>query len=1210
MDFPPQPRRPKPALALSDQHQHLPVASTSDPTPPHPTLPGHLSPPSSARDDEDDINREFERLENLRLNVKQNLTLRPLKSSPGPTSSSAGGGPGTLSLNSASSANLDSHPPTAIRRTFKGLPLNLKSDSLASNGLTDSSGDTASTGTMSTPQSPSEEGSPILYTAISPSSASHINALPLPPSLHSPSDIISHYADPDESPASPFRHDASPLSPSAALAASSSSANAQPISTSSLLAQLQAAAQPHVKPRPLLLDTRPTGNFQEERLKGSINLAIPTLILKRWKKYLEKDSRSGHLALVQAIGDSVQGLQGFVTTEEGKEEWDRLLGTAESDASAPGLWNGDVVVYDEDMDEADPLGPTVQAQSKSPSPGPQQLLPPSSTPTTSWLLISILSSLTSSTPPSKSPNQVYWLRGGFAAARRDPSLRARHMISGETNVAEADDVKRDILPHRGGAKMDKEPAVYTSSPTEMDAPPLPVPPQNPPPSSLLSIPSSSIQSPTSPSSSSLRQRAVSTSAIPSPSTSSNSGMFQGGGAPGSTGTSTTTTSGFKGRGLLTLKTDLKIPRSKSKQRTQIDVGPVAEESTTGDSVDGGGVRASSLGGTSSTSHGSAVGVSDLTPPSRNTSNDSHTPTVPSHSPLPPLRKASPIGRITGSGSGGPSYSYSSMYSEASPSPSPSTITAHLPFPRTPTTSGSGNGGTASSSSSSPGGGFLRNRSYTAMLPKLDTKTSRERLAPINTNLASTSNTKIVQPPPPIPPLPSTSENNTTASSSNNNTNNTNTTPPADQQQQQTQQQPGMPPKLSLRTTPLKAATLAAPIASPKVSGFGLKLNLPPSPNRAAFSNNVTSPTQDFKSPLSGTSMYFSPVQTPSEMTKQYPFTPVESTYHSNTNFQYASFALLPDPPRTPGLGVPSQHYQQQQQPSSPTTPLTARPPPSPAMSSALTSESEGAIPPFIISTIVPGFLYLGPEMSTEENVEELMGFGVKRILNMAIECEPDDYGLDLDKRFEKYHRIGMRDTVEEDRMSKALKEVCELLDDARLHNAPTYVHCKAGKSRSVTAVMAYLIHANHWTLGQAYKYVVDRRKGVSPNIGFVSELMNFEEQKLGTKSIGVTPDLASADVVPPPSIVPARVRAAHARDSLPPGALFHTQSVGEAMSQIGVPVTAGSLGGAAVGAGAGEEMEVKDEEGRYRHARRAPKSEATLQPMRRVSKAGLESSWV
>ena len=36
--------------------------------------------------------------------------------------------------------------------------------------------------------------------------------------------------------------------------------------------------------------------------------------------------------------------------------------------------------------------------------------------------------------------------------------------------------------------------------------------------------------------------------------------------------------------------------------------------------------------------------------------------------------------------------------------------------------------------------------------------------------------------------------------------------------------------------------------------------------------------------------------------------------------------------------------------------------------------------------------------------------------------------------------------------------------------------------------------------------------------------------------------------------------------------------------------------------------EIKDATGRYRHTWRAPVNEATLQPMRRVSKAGLESS--
>ena len=71
-----------------------------------------------------------------------------------------------------------------------------------------------------------------------------------------------------------------------------------------------------------------------------------------------------------------------------------------------------------------------------------------------------------------------------------------------------------------------------------------------------------------------------------------------------------------------------------------------------------------------------------------------------------------------------------------------------------------------------------------------------------------------------------------------------------------------------------------------------------------------------------------------------------------------------------------------------------------------------------------------------------------------------------------------------------------------MHSAPTYVHCKAGKSRSVTVVLAYLIHANAWTLKTAYAYVAERRTGISPNIGFVAELMQFEETELGIKQSG------------------------------------------------------------------------------------------------------------
>lgn len=75
--------------------------------------------------------------------------------------------------------------------------------------------------------------------------------------------------------------------------------------------------------------------------------------------------------------------------------------------------------------------------------------------------------------------------------------------------------------------------------------------------------------------------------------------------------------------------------------------------------------------------------------------------------------------------------------------------------------------------------------------------------------------------------------------------------------------------------------------------------------------------------------------------------------------------------------------------------------------------------------------------------------------------------------------------------------------------------------------------------------------------------------------------------------------ATHVRESLPP--------VGTEGIAHGGPMSAGTIKDRVLG-DSGQEMEIKDASGRYRHARRAPVDETTLQPMRRVSKAGLESS--
>ncbi|KAF5376084.1 hypothetical protein D9615_007736 [Tricholomella constricta] len=369
------------------------------------------------------------------------------------------------------------------------------------------------------------------------------------------------------------------------------------------------------------------------------------------------------------------------------------------------------------------------------------------------------------------------------------------------------------------------------------------------------------------------------------------------------------------------------------------------------------------------------------------------------------------------------------------------------------------------------------------------------------------------------------------------------------------------PNLSVRTRPLRSATLAVPPS--------LNLQAPASPSHLSLVYSNHSPPGSAR------------------------FTPT-SPAHDISNFLTPYYT----PPHTPGTPKPFL----------PPSPSTARP----DMDNPPTTEE--TFPAFTISTILPNFLYLGPELTSSEHVEELQDLGVTRILNIAIECD-DDQGLNLKGTF-KYHKIPMRDIVEEENIARGVKEACEILDDARLHSAPTYVHCKAGKSRSVTAVMAYLIHANHWTLSRAYHFVLERRKGISPNIGFVSELMTFEEQELGGKSIGVHPSAPAGnsqhDHPGPDDSFGAAMgggghmrRGGHVRESLPPTALTGMESISD-----GAPSGSMSAGGLIerVNGDSGQEMEIKDASGRYRHARRAPVDANTLQPMRRVSKAGLESS--
>ncbi|KAI8389309.1 hypothetical protein BD560DRAFT_381252 [Blakeslea trispora] len=169
---------------------------------------------------------------------------------------------------------------------------------------------------------------------------------------------------------------------------------------------------------------------------------------------------------------------------------------------------------------------------------------------------------------------------------------------------------------------------------------------------------------------------------------------------------------------------------------------------------------------------------------------------------------------------------------------------------------------------------------------------------------------------------------------------------------------------------------------------------------------------------------------------------------------------------------------------------------------------------FVISEIIPNFLYLGPEIATVDQLSGLQSRSIRRILNMAEECDDDVPGL---KENFHYQKVAARDTVEMQNVEGTLREAVKVIDNSKKHHEPIYVHCKAGKSRSAAAILAYLVLSERWTLKKAYQHIVKMRPNISPNIGFVVELMKLEESVHGETSNFAGTDWRLIDLTNPPS---------------------------------------------------------------------------------------------
>ncbi|KAJ3179287.1 hypothetical protein HK101_010037 [Irineochytrium annulatum] len=137
------------------------------------------------------------------------------------------------------------------------------------------------------------------------------------------------------------------------------------------------------------------------------------------------------------------------------------------------------------------------------------------------------------------------------------------------------------------------------------------------------------------------------------------------------------------------------------------------------------------------------------------------------------------------------------------------------------------------------------------------------------------------------------------------------------------------------------------------------------------------------------------------------------------------------------------------------------------------------------------YLMLGSDIipTARDATAQLKRIGVTHVLNMAKEVQ--DASSVMDGREGVTGKwIGIQDSAEQD-AGDAIKDSIDFIDNIIL------VHCRAGKSRSVTVVIAYLMMREDMTLRKAYELVRSVRHGAAPNIGFMMTLMRIEKEKFG-----------------------------------------------------------------------------------------------------------------
>jgi len=138
-------------------------------------------------------------------------------------------------------------------------------------------------------------------------------------------------------------------------------------------------------------------------------------------------------------------------------------------------------------------------------------------------------------------------------------------------------------------------------------------------------------------------------------------------------------------------------------------------------------------------------------------------------------------------------------------------------------------------------------------------------------------------------------------------------------------------------------------------------------------------------------------------------------------------------------------------------------------------------PPLV--DVVP-YVYIGDDRAAAD-ASLLRARGITRILNVANECA--NY-LHTDASL-RYMRVNLHDSPDESVSLAVVEEACRFIDSGVAAREGVLVHCMAGRSRSATVVLAYLMTRHGMSLADAYQFLKSKRPGISPNLGYMGLLL-------------------------------------------------------------------------------------------------------------------------